>query len=152
MEKSSFLKKAPLKTLRVLDPIKTSSVVVPTIRKEATTENIPMGDNPLQAVTYCFPQVGGNRVAEAPEVIFDLTQGDEGVETPPPNDSLKASLSPPEGGSLHSFRKDWQTNKCSNNVLNIITNGYVLPFISKPKLARVPLIHSGYKAHQNIEL
>ena len=33
-------------------------------------------------------------------------------------------------------------------MLNIITNGYVLPFISKPKLARAPLIQSGYKAHQ----
>ena len=87
-------------------------------------------------------------MTEASEVVFDLTQGDEGVETPPPNDSLKASLSPPVGGHLHSFRRDWQTNKCSNNVLNIITNGYIPPFITKPKLARVPLIHSGYKAYQ----
>ena len=28
----------------------------------------------------------------------------------PPNDSLKASLSPPVGGRVHSFRRDWQTN------------------------------------------
>ena len=55
-----------------------------------------------------------------------------------PNDSLKASLSPPVGGFLHSFRRDCQTEKCSNNMLNIITNGYVLPFITKPKLARIP--------------
>ena len=27
-----------------------------------------------------------------------------------PNDSSKASLSPPVGGRLRSFRKDWQTN------------------------------------------
>ena len=46
------------------------------------------------------------------------------------------------------FQKRLANKQCSNNVLNIITNGYVLPFISKPKLARVPLIHSGYKAHQ----
>ena len=65
---------------------------------------------------------------------------------PLPNDSL-ASISPPVGGRLCSFRRDWQKEKCSNNVLNIITNGYILPFILKPKLARVPLIHSGYKAH-----
>ena len=70
------------------------------------------------------------------------------METPPPNDFSVVSFSPPIGGSLHSFKRDWQTNKCSNNVLNIVTNGYVLPFISKPKLAKVPLIHSGYKAHQ----
>ena len=33
-------------------------------------------------------------------------------------------------------------------MLNIITNGYILPFISKPKLVRAPLIRSGYKALQ----
>ena len=38
-----------------------------------------------------FPQTGGNRTKEAPRVIFDPTLGGEGVETPPPNDSLKAS-------------------------------------------------------------
>ena len=38
--------------------------------------------------------------------------------------------------------------KQSFNVLNIITNGYVLPFISKPNLVRAPLIQSGYKALQ----
>ena len=54
------------------------------------------------------------------------------METPPPNDSLKAPLSPPVGGGLCSFRRVWQTNKCSNNVLNIITDGYALPFITKP--------------------
>ena len=141
-EKSCSLKKAPLKTLKVLDPIKTSPSVVPTIRKEVPTGSAHMGDNPLQAVTNCFPQVGGNQITEAPEVVFDLTQGDEGMETPSPNDSLKASLSPPVGGRLRSFRRDWQTNKCSNNVLEIITNGYILPFNTNP------LIHSGYKAHQ----
>ena len=70
------------------------------------------------------------------------------METPPPNDSFQASLSPPLGGHLRSFRRNWHTNKCSTNVLNIITNGYVLPFISKPNLVRAPLIHSGYKALQ----
>ena len=40
---------------------------------------------------HCFPQVGGNQVAEAPEV-------------PPFNDSIKASLSP-SVGRLHSFRR-----------------------------------------------
>ena len=52
------------------------------------------------------------------------------METPPSNDSLPASLSPPGGGCLRSVRRDWLANKCSD-VLNIITNGYVLPFISK---------------------
>ena len=70
------------------------------------------------------------------------------METPPSNDSFQASLSPPVGGRLRSFRRDWLTNKCSDNVLNIITNGYVLPFISKPNLVRAPLIQSGYKALQ----
>ena len=69
------------------------------------------------------------------------------METPPPNDSSKASLSPPVGGCLRSFSRDWQINKCSSYMLNIITNGYVLPFFSKPNLVRFPLIVSEYKAH-----
>ena len=89
-----------------------------------------MGATPHKAVTNRFPQVGGNRTSEAPGVVFDPTLGDEGVETPPPNDSLKASLSPPVGGRFHSFRRDWQTN------------------ISKPSLVRFPLILSEYKALQ----
>ena len=32
----------------------------------------------------------------------------------PPNDSFQASLSPPVGGCLRSFRRDWLTNKCSD--------------------------------------
>ena len=141
-------KKAPLKTLRVLHPIKISPFVVSTIRKETPTGNAPVGATPHKAVTNRFPQVWGNRTSESPGAIFNPTLGDEGVETPPPNDSLKASLSPPVGGRLCSFRRDWQTNKCSSNMLNIITNGYVLPFLSKPNLVRFPLIQSEYKAHQ----
>ena len=68
------------------------------------------------------------------------------METSPPNDSLKASLSPLVGGCLCSSRRDWQTNKCSSNVLNIITNGYIL--LSKPSLVRFALIESEYKACQ----
>ena len=70
-----------------------------------------MGATPLKAVTNCFPRAGRNRISEAPGVVSDPTTGDEGVETPPPNDSLKASLSPPIGGRLRSFRRDWQTKK-----------------------------------------
>ena len=69
------------------------------------------------------------------------------METPPPNDSLQASLSPPVGGRLRSFRRDWLTNKCSD-VLNIIMNGYILSFISKLNLVRAPLIQKGNKALQ----
>ena len=39
-------------------------------------------------------------------------------------------------------------NKFSFNLLNIIINGYVLPFLSKPSLVRFPVILSEYKAHQ----
>ena len=141
-----LLKKAPLKTLRVLDPI--SPFVVPTTRKEAPTGNAPMGATPHKAVTNRFSQVGGNRTSEAPRFIFDPTTRGEGVKTPLSNDSLKASLSPPVGGRLRSFRRDWQTNKCSSNMLKIITNGYVLSFFSKPNLVRFPLILSEYKARQ----
>ena len=65
------------------------------------------------------------------------------METPPSNDSLKASLNPPVGGCLCSFRRDWQTNKCSNIMLNILTIHH------QSKFARVPLILSGPDAHQD---
>ena len=124
--------------------------MVPT-RKEAATGNVPTGAIPHKAVTNRIPQVGGNQTSEAPGAIFEPTLRDEGVDTPPPNDSLKASLNPPVGGHLHSFRRDWQIKKCSSNVLNIITNGYLLPFISKPSLVRFPLIQSECKAHQKVQ-
>ena len=90
-----------------------------------------MGVISFQAVSIVFPQVGGNRIAEAPKVIFDPTPRGEGMNGS--NDSSKASLSPQVGSRLRSFRRDWQTNNCSDNKLSIITNGYILPFISKPK-------------------
>ena len=37
-------------------------------------------------------------------------------------------------------------------MLNIITNGYIPPFISKSNLARFPLIHLGFKAFQKTKL
>ena len=142
-----LLKKGTSKNTQGLDPIKTSPFVVPTTaRKEALTGNAPMGAIPHKAVTNRFPLAEVNQTSEAPGVIFNPTTGDKGMETPPPNDSSKASLSPPVGGCLRSFSRDWQINKCSSNVLNIITNGYVLPFLSKPNLVRFPLIISEYKA------
>ena len=105
-----------------------------------------MGAIPNKAVTNRFPLPEENQTSETPGDVFDPTTGDKGVETPPSNDSSKASLSPPVGGGLRSFSRDWQINKCSLNVLKIITNGYVLPFLSKPNLVRFPLIVSEYKA------
>ena len=103
-----------------------------------------MGAIPHKAVTNSFLPTEGNKTSDAPGVVFDPTIGEE--ETPLPNDSFKASNSPPVGGRLRSFCRDWQANNCSFNVLNIITNGYVLPFLSKPNLVRFPLILSEYKA------
>ena len=95
-------------------------------KKRGSYRKRPYGGNSSQSSNQAFSSGRGNRISEAPRVLFDPTLGEEGVETPPPppNDSLKASLSPPVGGCLRSFRRDWQTNKCANNVLNIITNGY----------------------------
>ena len=108
--KTSFFKEAPQRTLRVLNPTRISPFVVPT-RKEAPTGNVPMGATPLKTVTNRFPLVGENQTSEAPGVVFDPIIEEEGVETPLPNDSSKASLSPPVGGCLCSFRKtDKQTN------------------------------------------
>ena len=144
-EKSSSLKKAPLKTLSKLS--KPALLWSHHKKKRGSYRRHPYGGQSTPSshqLVLSGRGKSGNRGSRG----FDLTQGDKGMETPPPNDSLNASLSPPVEGRLHSFRRDWQIEQCSNNMLNIITNGYVLPFITKPKLARVPMIHSGYKAHQ----
>ena len=46
------------------------------------------------------------------------------------------------------FRRAWVEENSSSSVLNIITNGYVLPFHLKPKITRHPLIISEYKNQQ----
>ena len=132
--RTSFLNKAPQKIIRVSNPTRISPFVVPT-RKEAPTGNTPMGAIPPKAVTNRFPQREENKTSEAPGVVSNPIIGEGGIETSLPYDSPKVSISPPVGGRLRSFRRDWQANICSSNVLNIITNGYVLPFLSSPNLA-----------------
>ena len=83
------------------------------------------GGNSSQAVTYRFPQVGGNRTTEASDVIFRPHSGHKGVETPPPM-TPTTSLSPPVGGRCF-FRRDWLANICPD-MLNF--SPMVLPFIS----------------------
>ena len=136
-EGKDFLpKKGTSKILRVSDPTRINPFVLPT-RKEAPTGN---------AVTSRFLPTGENRTSEAPRVVFSTPQQGKRAWIPLPNDSFKASSSPPVRGCLRSFSRDWQTNNCSSNVLNLITNGYVLPFLSKPNLVRFSLIISEYKA------
>ena len=43
-----------------------------------------MGATPHTAVTNRFPRVGGNRISEAPGVVFDPTTKGKGMEIPPP--------------------------------------------------------------------
>ena len=69
-----------------------------------------MGAIPHKAVTNRFLPTGENKTSEAPGAIFDPTIREGGVETPLPNDSSIASISPPVGGRLLSFRRDWQAN------------------------------------------
>ena len=111
-------------------------------KKRGSYRKHPYGGNSSQSSNQSFSSGRGK-----PNFRGSGTKG-EGVQTPPPKNFLTASLSPPVGGRLCSFRRDWQTNKCSSNMLNIITNGYVLPFLSKPSLVRFPLIQSEYKARQ----
>ena len=54
-------------------------------------------------------------------------------ETPLPNDFSIASISPPVGGCLRSFRRPANKQMFKQHVKHI-TNGYVLPFISNQNL------------------
>ena len=126
-----LLKKGTSKDAQGFGPYQNKPFRGPHNKKRGSYRKRPYGGNASQSSNQSFSSGRGKP-----------------KETPLPNDSLKASLSPPVGGRLRSFRRDWQTNKCSSNVLNIITNGYVLPFLSKPNLVRFPLILSEYKDHQ----
>ena len=74
-----------------------------------------MGAIPHKAVTSRFLPTGENRTSEAPRVVFSTPQQGKRAWIPLPNDSFKASSSPPVGGRLRSFSRDWQTNICSSN-------------------------------------
>ena len=117
-------------------------------KKRGSYRKRPYGGNTSQSSNQSFPSGRGKSNFRGSRGRLDPTIGEGGVETPLLNDSSKASLSPPVGSRLCSFKRDWLINKCSQNVLNIITNGYVLPFRSKPNLIRFPLILSEYKAQQ----
>ena len=117
-------------------------------KKRGPYRKRPYGGNSSQSSNQSFSSGRGKPNFRGSRGRFRPHNRGRGRGNPLPNDSSKASLSPPVGGRLRSFRRDWQTNKCSPNVLNIITNGYVLPFLSKPNLVRFPLILSEYKAHQ----
>ena len=117
-------------------------------KKRGSYRKRPYGGNSSQNSNQSFPSGRGKPNFRGPRGRFRPHNRGRGRGNPLPNDSSKASLSPPVGGRLRSFRRDWLTNKCSQNVLNIITNGYVLPFRSKPNLVRFPLIMSEYKAQQ----
>ena len=119
-------------------------------KKRGTYRKRPCGGNSSQSSNQSFSSGRGKPNFRGSRGHFRPHNRGRGRGNPPPlpNDSSKASLSPPVGGRLRSLRRDWLTNKCSQNVLNIITNGYVLPFLSKPNLVRFPLILSEYKAQQ----
>ena len=117
-------------------------------KKRGSYRKCPYGGNTSQSSNQSFPSGRGKPNFRGSRGRFRPHNRGRGRGNPPPNDSSKASLSPPVGGRLHSLKRDWLTNKCSQNVLNIITNGYVLPFRSKPNLITFPLILSEYKAQQ----
>ena len=73
VKREDFLvKKAPLKT-QGFAPYQALSWSPQ--QKEAPIRNTPMGATPPKAVINRFPQSGGNRTTEAPEVVFDLIPG-----------------------------------------------------------------------------
>ena len=100
-------------------------------------DNLPLVVQPLQAEVVSVAEVAG--------ASSDPIAGAGVEETPSNNDSHR---DPPVGGRLMQFRRAWVEENSSSSVLNIVTNGYVLPFHLKPKLTRHPLIISEYKNQQ----
>ena len=107
------------------------------VTENAPMDNLPLVVQPLQAEVVSVAEVAG--------ASSDPITGAGVMGTPPNNDSHR---DPPVGGRLMQFRRAWEEENSSSSVLNIITNGYVLPFHLKPKVTRHPLIISEYKNQQ----
>ena len=75
-------------------------------KKRGSYRKRPYGGSSSQSSNQSFSSGRGNRISEALGIVFDLTTKGEGVETPPVIDSFNASLIPPVGGRLRSFRRD----------------------------------------------
>ena len=127
-----LLKKAPYQNKPFRGPHK----------KRGSYKKRPYGGNSSQGSNQSFSSNRGKKNFRGSRGRFRPHNRVKGMETPLPNDSSIASISPPVGGRLRSFRRDWQANDCSSNVLNIITNGYVLPFLSRPSLVRLHPVSS----------
>ena len=145
-EEETFLhKKDLLRTLGALSFIKTSPFVAPHCNKEAPTGSTPMeGIPPKQQLIILLQGNSGNRTSKG---CFRPNRRGRGCENPSSH-NYHASNGPLIGARFSSFRRDWLKEKCSNNWLNIITDGHIFPFIKKPNLAKQPLISSGYKDQQ----
>ena len=73
---------------------------------------------------------GGILRMEATGISLNHTTGAEGMTTPLTNE-YQTSTGPPAGGHLSSFKREWLEENCSNNLLNIITHGYILPSLEQ---------------------
>ena len=100
-----------------------------TLQKTPPMDNLSLVVQPLQTEVVSVGEVAG--------ASSDPNAGVGVVETPQNIDSHR---DPPVGGCLMQFRRAWVDENCSSSILNIIMNGYVLPFHLKPKLTRHPLI------------
>ena len=54
------------------------------------------------------------------------------------------SDSPQVGGRLQLFLQEWIRQGAHSSIIQLIQNGYCLPFRERPKLSRTPCINSGY--------
>ena len=87
-------------------------------KKRGSYRKRPYGGNTSQSSNQSFPSGRGKSNFRGSRGRF---RPHNRGRAPLLNDSSKASLSPPVGSRLHSFKRDWLINKCSQNMLNIIT-------------------------------
>ena len=102
-----LLKKGTSKDAQGFGPYQNKPFRGPHNKKRGSYRKHPYGGNSSQSCNQSFSS--GRR---KPNFRGSKGLGGEDMETPPPNDSSKASISPPVRGRLCSFRRDWQTNKC----------------------------------------
>ena len=133
-----LLKKCTSKDSHCFGPYQNKPFCGPHNKKRGSYRKRLYGGNSSQSSNQSFSSGRGKPNFRGSRGRFRTHSSDEGVETPPPNDSLRASLSPPVGGRLRSFRRDWQTNKCSSNVFKHFHQWLRTAIYFKTKSGQIP--------------
>ena len=109
-EREDFLKKGTSKDAHGFAPYQNKPFHGPHNKTKGSYRKRPYGGNSSQSSNQSFSSGRGKPNFRGSKGHFRPHSSGRGRGNPSPNNSSNASLNPPVGGRLCSFRRDWQTN------------------------------------------